>query len=246
MNREINMFFRSLGTGLLVGVFVWLMYIALEPFVRRRWPKALVSWNRMLAGRFRDPLVGRDILTGAAVGVGIGLWFWADNLARNLLGLLPEMPETLDLDLLLGTRWMVGGLFWNLFNIIFVSTFFLFVLTLVTVLLRNRWIALGLLVVVFSVINSFQAEYFWIDVAMNLVLWGSLLVTMFRFGLVAAISLWFFGFTVIATFPLTLDFTVWYSGNAIISLVVAAAVAIFGFYTSLAGRPVFQDLLGQE
>ena len=28
----------------------------------RFWPEGMVSWNRLLAGRFNDPLVGRDIL----------------------------------------------------------------------------------------------------------------------------------------------------------------------------------------
>jgi serine/threonine-protein kinase len=47
---------------------VWLLYVALEPFARRRFPKTLISWKRLLAGRIRDPLVGRDILVGAALG----------------------------------------------------------------------------------------------------------------------------------------------------------------------------------
>jgi hypothetical protein len=38
---------------------------ALEPYLRRRWPERIISWNRLLAGEFRDPLVGRDILIGS-------------------------------------------------------------------------------------------------------------------------------------------------------------------------------------
>ena len=44
---------------------MWLIYIALEPFLRRRWPHRIISWNRLLRGNLRDPLVGRDILIGA-------------------------------------------------------------------------------------------------------------------------------------------------------------------------------------
>ena len=36
--------------------------------MRRRWPQTLISWTRVLAGRLRDPLVGRDVLVGAACG----------------------------------------------------------------------------------------------------------------------------------------------------------------------------------
>ena len=38
------------------------LYNALDD-MRRRWPRALVTWTRVLAGRISDPLVGRDVLT---------------------------------------------------------------------------------------------------------------------------------------------------------------------------------------
>jgi hypothetical protein len=50
------------------GVLMWMLYIALEPFVRRRIPDLLVGWARVLEGRVRDPRVGRDVLTGLAAG----------------------------------------------------------------------------------------------------------------------------------------------------------------------------------
>jgi hypothetical protein len=38
-----------------------------EPQVRRRWPAVLVAWSRVLSGRIRDPLVGREALAGIAL-----------------------------------------------------------------------------------------------------------------------------------------------------------------------------------
>ena len=46
-----------------------MLYLALEPWVRRRWPHAIISWSRLLSGQLRDPLVGRDILFGVMLGV---------------------------------------------------------------------------------------------------------------------------------------------------------------------------------
>src|SRR5581483_9686937 len=46
-----------------------LFYVALEPLVRRRWPQILISWSRLISGRYSDPMVGRDILIGAAASV---------------------------------------------------------------------------------------------------------------------------------------------------------------------------------
>jgi hypothetical protein len=51
------------------GVF----YLALEPHVRRRWPTVLVAWSRVLSGRWRDPLVGRDVLASLAMGAAAAL-----------------------------------------------------------------------------------------------------------------------------------------------------------------------------
>jgi len=49
------------------SLFTWIFYIALEPFVRRRWLELIISWSRLMAGDFRDPLVWRDVPVG-------GLW----------------------------------------------------------------------------------------------------------------------------------------------------------------------------
>ena len=65
---EFALFLTFLGFGLVLSSFFWVLYIALEPYVRRRWPATLVSWSRLLAGGFRDPLVGRDVLAGCLVG----------------------------------------------------------------------------------------------------------------------------------------------------------------------------------
>src|SRR5690242_12075926 len=38
--------------ALYIVAFIWLFYIALEPEVRQRWPHRIVSWSRLLAGRW--------------------------------------------------------------------------------------------------------------------------------------------------------------------------------------------------
>jgi hypothetical protein len=51
------------------AAMVWILYMAIEPYVRRRWSAILVAWTRLLSGEFRDPLVARDIHIGRAFGV---------------------------------------------------------------------------------------------------------------------------------------------------------------------------------
>ena len=57
-----------LGFALINATLIWLLYMAFEPYVRRFWPTLLIGWTRLLSGQVRDPLVGRDILVGAAAG----------------------------------------------------------------------------------------------------------------------------------------------------------------------------------
>ena len=65
----VYLLFIAISTALLWGGTVWVLYLAIEPYVRRYWPQAIISWTRVLAGRWRDPLVGRDVLYGAVLGI---------------------------------------------------------------------------------------------------------------------------------------------------------------------------------
>src|SRR6185295_7858161 len=77
--------FTAIGSdAVALGVVLWIIYAALEPYARRFWPDMLLGWSRLLAGRVRDSRVGRDALLGVAFGV---LWFALD-IGRRLL---PEM-----------------------------------------------------------------------------------------------------------------------------------------------------------
>jgi hypothetical protein len=61
----------ALALGLYLSAFAWLAFIALEPYVRRRWPQVLIAWARLAAGNWRDPLVARDVLIGVMVGAAL-------------------------------------------------------------------------------------------------------------------------------------------------------------------------------
>ncbi|MBK8286132.1 MAG: hypothetical protein IPK97_15355 [Ahniella sp.] len=71
----------------------WLVYIALEPIARRRWPQLLVGWNRLLLGRIGDPLVGRDLVLGVFCGLALVMVVHLSVLAPHWLGTTGEMPH---------------------------------------------------------------------------------------------------------------------------------------------------------
>jgi hypothetical protein len=59
----------DISTSFFMAGFVWIFYTAMEPFVRRQWPKVLVSWTRLLSGDWQNPLIARDVLIGCAFGI---------------------------------------------------------------------------------------------------------------------------------------------------------------------------------
>jgi len=59
VNTEMNFFIRYMGPVLFVTAVGWLMYAALEPYVRRFWPDGILGWTRLMSGYIRDPRVGR-------------------------------------------------------------------------------------------------------------------------------------------------------------------------------------------
>jgi serine/threonine-protein kinase len=67
--HEVGLFFSGVAYSLFGAAVAVVIYLALEPFARRRWPGMLISWTRLLSGDWRDSLVGRDILIGSATGV---------------------------------------------------------------------------------------------------------------------------------------------------------------------------------
>ena len=66
-----GMFLIALSTAIFYAFVVRTMYLALEPHVRRRWPQTMISWTAVLTGHWRDPIVGRDVLAGAALAVAV-------------------------------------------------------------------------------------------------------------------------------------------------------------------------------
>jgi len=105
---EQQRFFTSVGIALFVAGALYLLYLGLEPFVRRSWPTMLVGWSRVLTGRIRDPLIGRDILLGVAVGAGLTLMNLATDILPMKIGMPEPIPHTTDLGPLMHARGYIA------------------------------------------------------------------------------------------------------------------------------------------
>ena len=103
----------ALALQLLNAGILWVIYIALEPYVRRYCPEILMSWSRLLGGRVRDARVGRDLLVGVFAGVGVQFLRFGLLLLPGLLGYAPPPPRGTNLAFLLGTRQALSMLLTN-------------------------------------------------------------------------------------------------------------------------------------
>jgi len=66
-------------------------------------------------------------------------------------------------------------------------------------------------------------------------------VVLLRLGVIVTVVGVSLGIGMHERLPMTLDFSTWYAGSTILALGFAVALAVYGFHTSLAGRPAVGD-----
>jgi len=231
--QEVSGFWRVTASAAINTGVVWVFYLALEPWVRRRWPHTMISWTRYTTRGIRDPLVGRDLLYGAACGALAGILI---VLETALHGGEPSFPS---LNALLGVRHEIAEMLNAVPDALSSSMIFFFMLFLLRVLLRKEWITAAAFVAIMSAVAAIGSATPWMDMIESGLMLAVLAFVLLRFGLLVAIVA-FTSLGLLNACPPTLDVSAWYIGLVPIPLLAVAAIAIYGFRTSLAGRPLFQ------
>jgi hypothetical protein len=107
---EKNRFYAAVAWALFLGGAMYVVYLAVEPYVRRSWPTALVSWSRLLSGQFHDAFIGRDLLIGIACGLAMTVFDRMDKLVPVLAGWPEPTPFITSLSALLGLRPLAASI----------------------------------------------------------------------------------------------------------------------------------------
>ncbi len=243
---EWRILFDSAAASLLYAMLSWLYYLALEPAVRRYWPKLLISWTRLLAGDFRDPMVGRDVLLGGMLGlIGHPLIIWAGRLIALRLGRGLGLATELNPLTLSGTRHLLAHFLLGLPEAIFNGLICLLMLLLIYLVVRREWLAaLASWLLFYAFLLLFFATS-WPQGLLYSIEAAAVVITVSRFGLLASISYFLF-FALCFQYPMTLNLSNWYAGSSIFALVMMLGLSGYGFYTSLGGQKVFAGKLLEE
>jgi serine/threonine-protein kinase len=217
--------------GLMTGV----MYLALEPLVRRRWPQMLISWTRLLASRWRDPMVGRDVLLGAAAAtIAVGLWHTTMVVSQSAtLGPSSTMGPA---------RHVVSMLSYTLSEALLRGLGLVVLLVVMRIVVRNDIIA--------SLLTAFLIALMTLGDAAGpiglrafyggLAAWVGVIVAR-QLGLLAAMSYAFF-VLIQQRVPLTLDSDAWYFDRSAVVMVLLITIIAFAFRISVGSRRLLPNL----
>jgi len=231
-----------------LAALAWIVYVAFEPYVRRLWPHAIVSWSRLVSGRFRDPLVGRDVLIGC--GTAVASAFVMNGILWGVIALkwMAPIPDQNPLVAIRGGRFALSQLFSaTLTNLAFALAFMMLFL-LCRMILRKTWIAVAILCLLWGTQTGLQIAGFsesggWIfGFVLGAAIFGFLCFVLVRFGLVSLVAfMTISGLMGIA--PTTWIVSRPYFGTGLIFMMVIVALAVYAFNVALAGRSVMQDSL---
>jgi hypothetical protein len=197
--------------------------MALEPYARRTAPRWVVSWTRLLEGRWKDPMVGRDLLCGLAAAAGLNGVLAIFTIVRLRTA---EMP--LDWAFPHGMAPLRGTLA-TLANALHPVTFLLpFGIMAVMVgcraLIRNERLAIAAAA---ALVAGFDLLFNGTSLT-GLLTVGILIAIGARWGLLALVSLTFFIVNT-ALVPVSADPSVWWSSASWLGWGATLALAIYGY-----------------
>lgn len=246
-SQEFNVLVEIIKFSLFWAVFGGLIYCALEPYVRRWWSEYLISWSRLLAGDFRNPMIGRDILFGGVLACStlmIGYigefinefgfdgsrnmnrivnWLATDSFSAWMVAMAFQLVLSIGLSLgFLGFFLVIYFFIRNKMATIFVSSVFL----VAWVVSRNDTNGASLIV--------------WITFAISVI---PVIYYFNRFGIVYFFS-WSFVSNFINTFPKTFDPNNIFFAPTVTGLAIMFGAMAYAAYLSIGEAKIFGERSG--
>ncbi len=232
------------------GSLTWALYLAVEPFMRRQSPEALIGWTRFIDGRWADPLVGRDLLIGTGAGV-------LSRLLVTIPQALAERPDTIENNIALPhssilallrslTSDATGAVLLGLgMSFLYGLSFLMFG--------RRPWVAYaawlfflgGMGFLPGLTINGGRPAITLLSSVFWVLVWALWLYVLFRLGLLVFLAMSTTSALLTSTLP-TLDFTAWYASSMVAGLTILFGVAGYAFYRCVEWKGGLAEALGGD
>ncbi|MCB1024797.1 MAG: hypothetical protein KDB79_10425, partial [Acidobacteria bacterium] len=234
-------FFALFAASLSIPLTVFVVYLAVEPLIRKRWTEVLVSWNRLLRGEFRNPMIGRDILVGFFLSACTTILCFGSTYLGYLIDadLIFEPFHNRNSLYLNGIATSLGNLLDMIPAAVAGAFVVLFLLLIFSLLFKKRWIAISATFAFFvlTALPGAISQNDWL-VFVYAILGGVFgLFATLRFGFVAAIG--FIFMNLLNSVTVTFDPSGFYFQTTIMAFAVAFGIAIYAFFISIGGQPIF-------
>ena len=161
----------------------------------------------------------------------------SDNILLPLFGKLKPQPGGLQASALLGVRPAFSLLLFYVVVFTLWALLVFFLLFILRLVLKRDWLA-AIVVALIGAGTNQGGEYPIVTYALLAVIWLSILLVLIRFGMLALVL----GLVIqnaLTLFPTTSHFSRWYASAGLTGIIVILALALYGFYTGLAGKPLF-------
>ena len=230
-----------------MAAIAWFTYVAVEPYVRRLWPRTIITWSRLISGRFRDPLVGRDLLVGTVLGIALVWIEQLDSLFGQIVGArvgVGKLPTAgYELGELLGLRYKLGTVISQMLSAVALAMFMLLLLLILRIVFRGgRRGAVAFVAIYAIILTTWATTDTAVPWLLSLVGGIAIVFVLTRVGFVA-LAVGLFVQMLLMANPLTLHWDAWYAPAAVFAGLVSIALAGYGFHTAH-GRGVASGTVG--
>jgi len=238
IGAEVPRVFTAVAATLFDSAVVWLTYLGLEPYIRRYSPDSLLGWTKLLAGHWRDPRVGVDVMVGVAAGLGMTVLYAAHNMIPVAAGQLEPRPLVSDMTPLDGVRFIFALCAARLATALSQALLATAGVVALVLMLRHRALGFVTAVVLFTpavISGMFPATNPWLDLTIGAGIISVFIIVILRGGLLAAVAALCTHFVLLRA-PITIDPSAWHAAAGLWLMGLVLGVGLGGCYIARFGQ----------
>jgi serine/threonine-protein kinase len=225
---EFWIFTQVFGFALFMGGTSWVLYLGLEPYIRRVCPDMLIGWTRILSGRWRDPMVSRDVLVGITAGLLITVIEPIAILIVSAFDAPPPLPFYSSVGPLEGFTNSLADLLSRLSYSIRMALVGTLMFALLRTALRSRFAAMAVIIIIvtFGVPPGGTLGAPLPDIVLGFLKACLFTFAVLRFGVLAMVLTLIVHVTTVQ-WPLTHELSAWHATPTILLALILGPLAVY-------------------